>query len=61
MTYETLDLAIQALVASNAQLVSSVTRVQTGVESAASGVDAKVLVLQTEIEQVLDIINGEQP
>lgn len=61
MTYETLDLAIQALVASNAQLVSSVTQVQTGVESAASGVDAKVLVLQTEIEQVLDIINGEQP
>lgn len=30
-------------------------------ELAASGVAAQVLVLQTEIEQVLDIINGEQP
>ena len=30
-------------------------------ELAASGVDAKILVLQTEIEDVLDIINGEQP
>lgn len=32
MSYETLDLAIQALVASNAQLVSSVNEVRVGVE-----------------------------
>ena len=58
MSYETLDLAIQALVASNAQLVSSVNEVRVGVEGVAEAAEGSKNAAGVSAQEAADTAAG---
>ena len=58
MSYETLDIAIQALVASNAQLVSSVNEVRVGVEGVAEAAEGSKNAAGVSAQEAADTAAG---